>query len=179
MSPGQSVQNELLVLRCREGDAAALDELLHRWQEPLWRHAMRLTGADDAAWDVLQESFVAIARQIGKLENESAFGAWAYRIVGHKARDWLRRHVRRRERESRYAEQTRLDEANEVPPAAGDAREALGELAEADRTLLALRFQDGFSMDELAQMLGVPAGTVKSRLHFAKQRLRALMEKET
>jgi DNA-directed RNA polymerase specialized sigma24 family protein len=41
-----------------------------------------------------------------------------------------------------------------------------------------MRFEDGFSMDELAQMLGVPAGTVKSRLHFAKQRLRALMENE-
>ena len=179
MSASQSIQDELLVLRCRAGDGAALDELLRRWQEPLWRHAMRLTGADDAAWDVLQESFVTIMRQIGKLENESAFGAWAYRIVDHKSRDWLHRHVRRRERESCYAEQTRLDEADEAPPAAADVREALSELAEADRTLLALRFEDGFSMDELAQMLGVPAGTVKSRLHWAKQRLRTLMEKET
>jgi RNA polymerase sigma-70 factor, ECF subfamily len=179
VSTSQCIQDELLVLRCREGDASALDELLARWQEPLWRYALRLTGAEDAAWDVLQESLVAIARDIRKLDAESAFGVWAYRIVGHKSRDWLRQHIRRREREHRYAEQTQLDEADELPPATAALREALGELAAADRTVLALRFEDGFSTNELAQMLSVPAGTVKSRLHIAKQRLRTLMEKET
>lgn len=179
MSDGQSIQDELLVLRCREGDPAALDELLARWQEPLWRHALRLTGNEDAAWDVLQEAFVAIARDIRKLEAEAAFGFWAYRIVGHKARDWLRQHIRRRERESRYAQLTQSDKAEELPPATVAVREALGELAEADRALLRLRFEDGFSIDELAKMLGVSAGTVKSRLHSANQRLRTLMENET
>lgn len=175
----QSIQDELLVLRCREGDPAALDALLVRWQEPLWRHAWRLTGTEDAAWDVLQEACIAIARDIGKLEAESVFGVWAYRIVGHKSRDWLRQHIRRREREHRYAEQTQPDEADAPLPATAAVREALGELAEADRTLLTLRFEDGFSIDELAQMLGVPAGTVKSRLHSAKQRLRTVMENDT
>jgi RNA polymerase sigma-70 factor (ECF subfamily) len=175
----QSIQDELLVLRCREGDCAALDALLARWQEPLWRHALRLTGTEDAAWDVLQEACIAIARDVGKLEAESLFGVWAYRIVSHKARDWLRQHIRRREREHRYAGQTQLDEAEEPLSATGDVREALGELAKADRTLLTLRFEDGFNMNELAQMLGVPAGTVKSRLHSAKQRLRVLMENDT
>jgi len=175
----QSIQNEALVLRCREGDPSALDQLLARWQEPLWRHALRLTGAEDAAWDVLQEAFVAIARDIRKLETESVFGVWAYRIVGHKSRDWLRRHVRRRERERRYAELNRLDAVDETLPAIADVREALGELAEADRALLVLRFEEGFSLIELAQMLGVVPGTVKSRLHSAKQRLRTLMEKQT
>jgi RNA polymerase sigma-70 factor, ECF subfamily len=179
VSVSQSIQDELLVLRCRGGEPAALDELLARWQEPLWRHALRLTGDEDAAWDVLQEAFVAIARDIRRLQMEAAFGVWAYRIVGHKSHDWLRQHIRQRARETRYAAQTQLDEADEPLPATADVREALGELAEADRTLLKLRFEDGFSMDELAQMLGVPAGTVKSRLHSAKQRLRVLMEKTT
>jgi len=179
VSVSQSIQEELLVLRCREGDPAALDALIERWQEPLWRYALRLTGAEDAAWDVWQESCLVIARDIGKLEAEGAFGVWAYRIVGHKSRDWLRQHVRRRERERRYAEQTQLDEADAPPFANADVREALGELADADRTLLRLRFEDGFGMDELSQMLGVPAGTVKSRLYSAKQRLRALMENTT
>lgn len=173
-----SIQDELLVVRCREGDVAALDGLLARWQEPLWRHALRLTGAEDAAWDVLQEAFVAIARDIRKLEIESAFGVWAYRIVGHKSRDWLRGHIRRRDREHRYADLTQGDEVDEPPEATTALREALGELAEADRALLTLRFEEGLTMAELAQLLGVPAGTVKSRLHSAKQRLRGLMETE-
>jgi RNA polymerase sigma-70 factor (ECF subfamily) len=179
VTTGQSIQDELLVLRCRAGAADALNTLLERWQEPLWRHAYRLTGEADAAWDVLQEALLVIARDITKLEAEGAFGAWAYRIVGNKSRDWLRQHVRRRERETRFATQLQLEGegAGEPPPDEARLLEALPKLDKADRTLLELRFQEEFSIDEIAQMLGVPAGTVKSRLHYAKQRLRALMEK--
>jgi RNA polymerase sigma-70 factor, ECF subfamily len=178
---GQSTEDELLILRCREGDGAALDRLLERWQEPLWRHACRLTGEESAAWDVLQESLMVIARDIRRLEAEAAFGAWAYRIVSHKASDWLRQHVRRREREARFATQWHLEaeEAGEAPPQEALLLEALPRLDPADRTLLGLRFQEDFSIEEIAQMLGLPAGTVKSRLHYAKQRLRTLMEKQS
>ena len=178
--PGVSVnpsdQDEELVLRCREGDAAALDELLTRWQERLWRHALRLTASEDAAWDVLQEALIAIARGICRLEAESAFGVWAYRIVSHKARDWLRRHVNRRQRESRYAELNQADEPGEPSPLIAGVKEALDRLAPQDRSLLVLRFEDGFSINELAEMLGIPDGTVKSRLHAAKQRLRTFIK---
>jgi RNA polymerase sigma-70 factor, ECF subfamily len=180
VTTGQSTEDELLVLRCREGDRAALDTLLERWQEPLWRRACRLTGEESAAWDVLQEALMVIARDIHRLESEGAFGAWAYRIVNHKASDWLRQHVRRREREARFAAQWRLDGEGAGEPPAGQARllEALPKLDPTDRTLLGLRFQEDFSVEEIAHMLGVPTGTVKSRLHYAKQRLRTLMEKQ-
>ena len=175
MNASQSIQDELLVLRCREGDLAALDELLRRWQEPLWQYALRLTDAEDAAWDVWQEASLAIVHGLVELADEATFAIWAYRIVGNKARDWLRQHIRRRERESRYAEQQE-EVAVEFGHTAA-VREALQELEDSDRTLLTLRFEDGFTMDELAQILGVPAGTIKSRLHSAKQHLRLLMEK--
>jgi RNA polymerase sigma-70 factor, ECF subfamily len=180
VTTGQSTEDELLILRCREGDGAALDRLLERWQEPLWRHACRLTGQESAAWDVLQEALLVIARDIRRLEAEAAFGAWAYRIVKHKAADWLRQHVRRREREASFAAQWRLEGEGSDEPAPEEARlmETLPRLELADRTLLELRFQDEFSIEEIAHMLGVPAGTVKSRLHYAKQRLRTLMEKQ-
>jgi RNA polymerase sigma-70 factor (ECF subfamily) len=178
MSAGQSIQDEVLVLRCREGDPAALDELLRRWQEPLWQYAVRLTGTEDAAWDVLQEAWVAIARDLPRLEKEAAFAVWAYRIVGNKARQWLRQHIRRRERENRYAEETQEEFADGSTPATAAVREALHQMPSADQMLLTLRFEEGFSMNELAQVLGVPAGTVKSRLHLAKERLRRLVEKD-
>jgi len=178
MSGDQSTENEVLVLRCREGDAVALDELLSRWQEPLWRRALRLTGAEDAAWDVLQEAFLVIARDIRRLEVESAFGAWAYRIVSNKSHDWLRQHIRRQERETRFAVQQQIETTGneDPPPDAAALWELLPRLDETDRTLLALRFQEDYSMDEIAQILSIPVGTVKSRLHYAKQRLRELME---
>lgn len=179
MSDGRAIEDELLVLRCRQGDAASLDSLLVRWQERLWRHALRVTGDPDAAWDVLQEALLVIARQIRRLEAESVFGVWAYRIVGHKARDWLRQHLRRRERETRYAQLRHSEgiDADEPTPEVPGVKAAWRRLSSTDHTLLTLRFKDGFSIDEMAEALGIPAGTVKSRLHYAKQRLRAMMEK--
>jgi RNA polymerase sigma-70 factor (ECF subfamily) len=129
----------------------------------------------------LQEAFLVITRDIRRLEAEAAFGAWAYRIVSHKSKDWLRQHVRRRERERRFATQRLLEAEGEDGPPPDQARlqEVLPRLDKADRTLLSLRFQEEFSIDEIAHMLGVPGGTVKSRLHSAKQRLRTLMEKQS
>ncbi|MCF7669086.1 MAG: RNA polymerase sigma factor, partial [Verrucomicrobia bacterium] len=95
-----ATNDEVLVIQSRSGDVSAFDELLERYQERLWRHALRLTNNEAAAWDILQETLLAIARGIGGLENETAFSAWAYRIVSHKSNDWLRRNIRRRDRES-------------------------------------------------------------------------------
>ena len=173
-----STSDDLLVLACRQGDAAALEALLARWQERLWRHALRLTGDTEAAWDVLQESLLVIARQIRRLESESAFGVWAYRITRNKARDWVRRHVRRREREAQYRRLGREEasDPDEALPDTDRLQRVIKQLPPAERALLTLRYTDGFSNDEIAQMLGIPAGTVRSRLHHIRQRLRASLE---
>jgi RNA polymerase sigma factor (sigma-70 family) len=170
--------DDLLVLACRQGDAAALEVLLARWQEKLWRHALRLTGDTEAAWDVLQDSLLVIARQIRQLESESAFGVWAYRITRNKARDWVRHNIRCREREAHYCRQNHQDasEPDDSLPDTDNLRQTIRQLSADEQTLLALRFTDGFSNDEIAHMLGIPAGTVKSRLHYIRQRLRALLE---
>jgi RNA polymerase sigma-70 factor (ECF subfamily) len=178
LSTVQSITDELLVIRCRQGDAEALNVLLRRWQEPLWRHALRITGEDAAAWDVLQEALVSIARDIHKLETEAAFGAWAYRIASYKAKDWLRQNLRRRCRETRFASQQAIDneESEGICPGSEDLQEKLKTLEVQDRTLVALRFENEFSLEEIAQMLGIPMGTVKSRLHSVRQRLRTQLK---
>ena len=166
------------MLRCREGDAAALDQLLQRWQERLWRHALRRTGEEAAAWDVLQEVCLVIARDVRKLENDASFAVWAYRITDHKSHDWVRQHVRRRQREAAFTERRQINQAKdpEFQSKASELIEAFPRLSPADRTLLTLRFQDEFTIEEMAEMLHVPGGTVKSRLYHAKNRLRQLME---
>lgn len=170
--------DDLLVLHCQEGHPAALEALLGRWQERLWRCALRLTSDQQAAWDILQETCLVIARDIRRLDTERAFAAWAYRIVGHKAQDWWRQESRRRRRESEFAERWLLDQqmAPNLPGKAERLRSCLARLSEDERALLALRFDEGFSIEEIAGMLDVPEGTVKSRLHYAKQRLRTLIE---
>lgn len=173
-------EDELLVIRCRHGDARALDELLGRWQERLWHYAWRQTKDEAAAWDILQETFLAIARDIGKLELSAAFGAWAYRIASHKARDWMRQGERRRRREHDFAESWQIENAS-AAPAWSDLdrlKEALEGLSPNERSLLTLRYEDDLDLGEIAQVLGVPVGTVKSRLHHTRERLRNVMENE-
>ncbi len=62
MRTPREIADELLVLACQDGDARAFERLVARWQKPLWRHARRVTGRDDLAWDALQEAWIAIVR---------------------------------------------------------------------------------------------------------------------
>ena len=62
MDPRERIADQLLVLRCQEGDIAAFEQLVNRWQERLWRHAWRLTGDESAAWDALQEAWIGMSR---------------------------------------------------------------------------------------------------------------------
>ena len=86
MSQHDRLNDELLVLRCQEGDAEAFELLVGRWQRQLWRHAWRLTGDEGTAWDVVQETWIGISRGIARLADASAFPAWAYQIVSNKCR---------------------------------------------------------------------------------------------
>ncbi len=180
MGQRQPVADELLVLRCQEGDPAAFEELVSRWQERLWRHAWRLMGREDMAWDVLQETWIAVSRGLRRLEDAAAFPRWAYQIVSHKCRDRIRQERRRRKLSAAYWE--RLAQADSdaaaTSPQDVDLGEALRQLSGPDRAILALRYEEGFDTAGIAAILGVPEGTVKSRLYYARKRLRAMLEED-
>ena len=175
----EQLRDELLVLGCQEGDEHAFAELVARWQQRLWRHACRLTENEEAAYDVLQEAWIAIGTGLPRLQDHMAFPAWAYRVVTNKSRDWLRREQRRRKGHALYAET--LQATTDIAPVTTHefhvtVREALGHLSGPDRALLALKYEEGFDTAGIAEVLGIPEGTVRSRLHYARNRLRALME---
>lgn len=172
------LHDQWLVLRCQEGDSAALDELVGRWQERLWRHAWRLTGDEAGAWDAVQEAWLTMSAKLRTLQDPAAFPAWAYQVVTHKSRDWRRAEDRRRGHLAGYREQA--PETPEDPVAALDRcrslQEAMDRLGGQDRAILALHYLDGFSIETIAGVLEIAPGTVKSRLHHARQRLRRLLE---
>ena len=175
MNQQDQIYDQCLVARCREGDPEALEKLLSRWQERLWRHALRVTGDSEAAWDVLQETMIVISRKVSGLVDPAAFPGWAYRVATNKCRDAFRRAHRQRLKMEAY-----LDHA--PPQVIGDAaeridlQEARNRLSGAEQMLISLRYDEGFSMEEIAEILGVKSGTVKTRLHRARQRLRKLLE---
>ena len=171
MRTPRQIADELLVLACQNGDAHAFERLVARWQKPLWRHARRVTGRDDLAWDALQEAWLAVVRGLRRLHDAARFEAWAHRIVRRKSADLVRGDKRRREAIAEAGH--RVDQDDDKDAGVTDALvRALRTLAPKHREVLALHYRDGFGIAEIAALLHIPAGTVKSRLHHARQQIK-------
>lgn len=171
----QEVLDEMLVLASQSGDAHAFEILARRWHPRLVRHAVRFTKDADAAAEAAQEAWIGIVRGIRRLRDPARFGPWARRIVRHKARDWIRRQTRRR---SASEEAWELERWRSVHgPAARveprlEIRRAMRRLTEEQVTILRLFYVDDLPVVEISEALGIPVGTVKSRLFYARRALR-------
>lgn len=174
-SPDQPVFDELLVLQCQAGDGAALDELVKRWQPRLMRHALRLSMNPEIAGDICQEAWLAIVRGIHRVSDPAMFRAWALRIVANKAADWLRR--KHREGLQVTGEEPRERDRADPPEALAQVQAALARLSSERREILELRYLEELSTAEIAVVLAIPEGTVKSRLHHARNHLREVLER--
>ena len=128
----------------------------------------------------MQETWLGVSRGISGLEDPAAFPAWAYQIAANKSRDWIRRQQRRRQADETYAKrsQTCREHRNDVERCYANLAEALQSLSGKDRAILSLRYEEEFSTEEIALILKIPCGTVKSRLYYARGRLRRFIEKE-
>ncbi|MCH8151836.1 MAG: RNA polymerase sigma factor [Planctomycetes bacterium] len=184
----ESIRDELLVLRCQSGEQKALEELIARWQPRLWRHARRLTGRREAAWDVLQETLLAIVRSLHRLDDPALFRTWAYRIATHKSADWMRKQQRDRKLAEAVAnngnprslgiqQQREFESTHEPNDDVKRLHNAMGELSGDRQTILVMHYLDGMGIAEIAVALDIPAGTVKSRLYHARQQLKELLER--
>ena len=172
------VYDELLVLRCGTGDRAALAELIERWQPRLVGYATRLTGRRDVAADAVQETWLAMVREFPKLDDPARFGGLAFRILARRCADWGRGQGRRW-RMARGLAETAAAESSSTAEQDSDAarvREKLDGLPTESRVVVALHYFYDLSVAEIAATLDIPGGTVKSRLHKARQRLRSALE---
>ena len=172
-----SAESEVfLVLRAQSGDRAALDALLASVQEPLYRYALSLVREPQLAEEVLQETFVRVYRKLGWLREPGLFRPWAYRVATREA-------FRQLKRERRWAEQVRDEEtlgAVAAPPPRGELapelsarlRETVAGLSPASRAVVVLYYLHEMSLEETAAVLGLPLGTVKSRLSYGLEALR-------
>lgn len=159
---------------CNRGDAAAFDELYAAHRDWVLGLARRLTGSDADAHDVLQETFLYLLSKLPGLALSGRLTTLLYPAVRHLARDVRERRGRRRADDAALA----TVPGREPEPAAGDEeREHLAALVatlpEGQREVLLLRTLEGFSLEEIAEALAIPLGTVKSRLHHALAALRA------
>lgn len=161
----------------RRGDAAALETVLRTLHPRVWAIARRLLGNEADAADATQEALISIVRGLPGFDGRSAFGTWAHRVATNACLDELRRRRRRPVAD---------EDPDEHGPDPGDPigsteqridlEAALGELSDEHRVVLVLREVGGHDYAEIAELLDLPIGTVRSRLARARRHLVQLLD---
>ncbi|MEV4640589.1 sigma-70 family RNA polymerase sigma factor [Actinoplanes sp. NPDC049548] len=166
----QAGTDALLVVRAQLGERPALHELVNRWHEPVSRYVRSMVGRSGAAQDVSQEAWAAALRALPRLEQPERFRPWLFTIV----RRAVLNHLRDRYAEPAAAESTDAGSADEVAAVLDRAQvaEGLAAMPAAERDVLTLFYLQDLALEECAQVLAVPVGTVKSRLHRARRMMR-------
>jgi RNA polymerase sigma-70 factor (ECF subfamily) len=176
---GMEPRDGEVVGRVLGGDREAFRILVRRHEDMLFGHAVRMTGRGDVAADLVQASLIKAYTSLDRCRNPEKFGAWAFRIVANRCKDYLK-NVRRRDVD--------LDAA---PPMAGTddperdlerdelrrrLREALDALPEEQREAFVMKHQEGRSYEEMATLLDVSVGALKMRVHRARESLIELLD---
>lgn len=175
----KQVLTELLVFKAQAGDEGAFANLYELWRIDVLKLAFSILGNRDAAEEAGQLAWVGIAEGLRKLEDPARFRAWAFGILRRKCVDRIR--SEKREFRKKEAYQEAVESAHEKTRQS-DASLVLNELVQnldtEDRLLVRLYYKEGFSVAELAETLGVAAGTVKSRLFKIRETLRNQLERK-
>ena len=185
--PIQTAKDRSLADRARNGDLDAFEELMYVRIDAIYRLSFAIVGDEADARDATQETFIAAWRRIRELRDADRFDAWLQRIAVNGARMTLRARGRRRVREIPVGDVAALAAASDraapdlAAPERSDAEvlgAALDRIPTDQRTILVLHHLEGHSVAELAEILGIPVGTVKSRLHTARRALEGALAAE-
>jgi RNA polymerase sigma-70 factor (ECF subfamily) len=165
--------DELLAVRCQLGEADALDALVARWHQPLWRYVRRMAGDDDAAAELLQDVWLRVLRAMPGLRDPARLRPWLFGIARRVVMDHLRKAYAEPEREEvDMNEIANPDDVYEIAEDLAMMHEALARMPFVEREVLVLFYLHELSLNQLAEVLVVPVGTVKSRLFRARALLR-------
>jgi RNA polymerase sigma factor (sigma-70 family) len=177
----EEIYDELLVTRCRRRDLAAWNELVGRWSDRLLYYLRRLIDHEQDATNALQEVWMSALRGMHNLRDNARLAPWLYTIARRTATNHYRLEYGRREEATSEA-------AVEMPCDAVDEQlqfenaelvhHGLKQLGLPEREVLTLFFLEDLSVGEIADLLGIPAGTVKSRMFKARANLRRILERE-
>jgi RNA polymerase sigma-70 factor (ECF subfamily) len=184
-----SADDRQLIRACLKGDRRAYGALLRRYQDPVFNYCKRMIRDPGQAEDIAQESFVRTFTRLERYDERYSFSAWIFKIATNLCIDHLRRAKRiaysldqdiqdqdgayRREMRASGPDPTEQAEAHEQLRLLNDA---VAELPEHYRAILLLRHQEDLSYDEIAEVLDLPIGTVKIRIHRARERVKKRLD---
>jgi RNA polymerase sigma-70 factor (ECF subfamily) len=168
--------DEELVARSIRGDAESFNQLILRWERPIYALAYRTIGREEDARDVCQETFLRAFRALPRFRGEAKFSSWIYRIALNLCRDWARR-----ERRMPIAQTPEHVDLMDLASAAGPSESiedlvgrrnlmraverVMATLPEEQRTAIVLKEYHGLTFQEIADLVGCPLSTVKTRLY--------------
>jgi RNA polymerase sigma-70 factor (ECF subfamily) len=166
----RAVEDADLITRVRRGDVEAFNLLVSRWEKRVFNYLLRITGSPDDALDLSQDTFLKAYQNIRKLDDPARFGPWLYRIAHNEAYS----RFRKRRPEAVLRSLSDEDAPSERSPAPGFPMDlslavtaALDRLNPEQREAVVLKVYEGFKFEEIAEVLGCPVSTVKSRLYTA------------
>jgi RNA polymerase sigma-70 factor (ECF subfamily) len=186
-SESPEIDERALIQRCIAGDATAFEPLVEKYRQRVWRLAYQVLHDREEAWDVAQEAFVRAFHSLPSFRGQSAFYTWLFRITVNVATD---RHRQRGAQARAFGPERVTEEewARTTPDPGGGPeqqaarkeqreriRSALDALPPKARTIIMLSDVEGLSYREIAEVLNCPIGTVMSRLHNARKRLKILL----
>ena len=185
-----SLTDEILVQKSNKGDLNAFNELVLRYEGKVFSIAYRFMGNHADAGDLAQETFIRLYQSLASFRGDSSFATWLFRITANACRDELRKRQRRRSismdemiaaspanvpvADSTYSPEEAV-QRNEVQR---QVQECLSELSDDHRLILVMREIQGFSYDEIADVLQCSLGTVKSRISRARNALKERLKRK-
>ena len=181
--------DEELVALSIGGDVESFNQLVLRWERPIFALAYRVIGREEEARDVVQETFLRAFRGIGKFRGQAKFSSWVYRIALNLCRDWIRRERRAPilptpegvDVIELAAEQGPVESIEDLV-ARNDISKVVADLMtrlpEEQRTAIVLKEYHGMTFQEIADLQGVPLSTVKTRLYQGLNVLRRHLQQQ-
>jgi RNA polymerase sigma-70 factor (ECF subfamily) len=175
----QDDSDQRVIQRVLAGERDEFTVLITRYSDPLYRHALCMTGSPDVAEDILQLSFIKAYQHLAEVRGR--FDAWVFRIVANGCKDWLK-NIRRShlsydedDQPSSYATPEEELDRTELR---SDLDVALSSLPASLREAFVMKHVEGRSYEEMADLLGTTVGALKMRVHRAREALQALLEEK-
>ena len=176
MDEKEQIYTEILVIRSQQGEKEAFGLLVELWQKPLLVFALRYLIQESEALDAVQETWISVIKRLNKLKNPSLFVSWLFRTLTNKCID----RIRKKQNEEKLINNVYLDSGTPKISNENERLEkAIQKLSDEHKILIMLRFGQELQVGQIATILNIAEGTVKSRLHRALSRLREISGEKT
>ena len=169
------VFDELLIIRCNEGDEKAFELLVKRWNKKLLAFTYRFIKDIDTSKDIVQESWVSIFKSLANLREPSRFHSWAFRITYNKVID----QINKSKKNDEILNSNESINGNEDDSDNMEVSVYLNQLPSEQRTILTLFYLEELTIKDIAEILKTPAGTVKSRIFYAREKLKKIIKEKS